>query len=296
VAQTREQWWTAPESFAAAAVAAHRAQAAAVRAATVELSEAPRLLARGTHLRELLEWGEPWQQRVREAAERAQPVGSEEPAAAFNAALEGAHKGRNDREPGASDTRLSLIDADVRAGKHGAYDEGYRLEVSLEADSELICALDVLPANGEEGANATSLSMSEEHVHGNASASLSIDRIGFRGDLLAQWSEAANGPPLTVSVPPLDWRPPAPEWFQPAAFLLNEAREEVRCPGGATTRNRKRAERGHGWRFACSICQWRGCPVRAQGIKPNAQRGRTVLKRDSEAQYQRARQRAQTAA
>ena len=49
-------------------------------------------------------------------------------------------------------------------------------------------------------------------------------------------SEAANGPQLTVSVPPLDWRPPAPELFQPPALLLNEARDEVRCPGGATTR------------------------------------------------------------
>src|SRR4029450_9765264 len=111
----------------------------------------------------------------------------------------------------------------------------------------------------------------------------------------AQLSEAATGPQLTVYVPPLDWRPPAPEWFQPAAFLLNAPRAEVRFPGGATTRTRKRSERGHGWRFAFSIPQCRACPVRAQCVKPNAQRGRTVIKSDYEAQYHAARQRAQTA-
>jgi hypothetical protein len=166
----------------------------------------------------------------------------------------------------------------------------------MDADSELICALDVLPANGDEGANAPPLIMSEERAHGNDIASLSLDRIGCRGDRLATLSEDANGPQLTVYVPPLDWLPPAPELFQPAAFLLNEARDEVRGPGGATTRTRKRAERGQGWRFAFSIPQCRAGPVRTQGVKPDAQRGRPVIKSDYEAQYQRARQRAQTAA
>src|SRR5262249_62147075 len=115
-----------------------------------------------------------------------------------------------------------------------------------DADSELICALDVLPANGDEGANATPLIMSEERAHGNDIASLSIDRIGFRGDLLATLSDDANGPQLTVYVPPLDWLPPAPELFQPATFLLHHARDQVRCPGRATTPNPKRAQRGHG--------------------------------------------------
>jgi len=241
-------------------------------------------------------WGEQWQQRLREAAESAQPVVSEEQAVAFRAALEVAHKGLNDRAPGATDKLLSLRDWEARTGKHGDYYEGYLLDGSMDADSELIGALDVLPANGEEGANATSLITREEHVHGNDVASLSIDRIGYRGNLLAQLSEAANGPQLTVYVPPLDWLPPAPELFQPAAFLLNDAKDEVRCPGGATTRNRKRAERGYGWRLAFSFCQCRVCPVRAQCVKPNTQRGRTVIKSDYEAQYQAARQRAQTAA
>ena len=68
VAQTREQLLSAAEGFAAAEVAAHRAQVEVVRAATADLSEEQRLLARVTHLRELVGWGEQWQQRLREAA------------------------------------------------------------------------------------------------------------------------------------------------------------------------------------------------------------------------------------
>jgi hypothetical protein len=246
-------------------------------------------------MRALVVWGEQWQQRLRQAADGPHPVATAEQVAAFSAALEVAHQVLNDREPGATDKLLALTDSDARTGKPGDYYDGYLLDVSMDADSELICALDVLPANGDEGANATSLIMSEEQAHGNDIASRSIDRMGYRGDLLATLSDDANGPQLTVYVPPLEWLPPAPELFQPAAFLLNEARDEVRCPGGATTRTRKRAERGHGWRFAFSIPQCRACSVRAQCVKPDAQRGRTVIKSDYEAQYHAARQRAQTA-
>src|SRR5262249_59228530 len=100
---------------------------------------------------------EEWEQRLREAAESAQPVVSEEQAVAFTAALEVAHKVLNDREPGATDKLLSLIDSDARAGKHGDYYDGYLLDVSMDADSELIGALAVLPANGADAATPTSL-------------------------------------------------------------------------------------------------------------------------------------------
>ncbi len=296
VAQTREQLLTAAEGFAATEVAAHRAQVAVVRAATADLSEEQRLLARVTHLRELVAWGEQWQQRLREAADQAQPVVSEEQAVAFAAALELAHKVLNDREPEAKDKLRSLVDQDVRTGKHGDYYDGYVLDVSMDADSELICAVEVLPANGDEAANAKQLIASEEHTHGNDIAALSIDRIGYRGDVLAELSETADGPQLTVYVPPIDWVPPAPELFQPDAFTLNDAGDEVRCPGGATSRTRKRTRRGHGWRFRFSPAQCQSCPLRAQCLQPNTHGGRSVNKNDYEAQYRAAQQRAQTAA
>lgn len=198
VAQTREQVLVAAEGFAASDVAVQRAQIDAMRSATVDLSDQQRVLARVTHLRALVVWGEQWQQRVRAAAAENRPLATTEQVTAFNAALAVAHKVLNDREPKAQDKLLSLVDTDARAGKHGDYYAGYLLDVRMDADSELICALDVLPANGDEGANATHLITSEEQAHGNDNASLSIDRIGYRGDLLATLSDDANGPQVTV--------------------------------------------------------------------------------------------------
>ncbi len=295
VAQTREQLLTAAESFAAAEVAAHRAQVAVVRTATADLSEEQRLLARVTHLRELVTWGEQWQQRLREAADRAQPVVSEEHAEAFAAAVELGHKVLNDREPDAKDKVRSLVDHDVRTGKHGDYYDGYLLDVSMDADSELLCALEVLPANGDEAANAKQLIAREEQAHGNDVASLSIDRIGYRGDVLAELSDAADGPQLLVYVPPIDWTVPAPELFQPEVFILNDTRDEVHCPGGATSRTRKRTRHGHGWRFRFRASQCRACPLRAQCLSPQTTSGRSVTKSDYAAHYHAAQQRAQTA-
>ena len=241
VAQTREQVLRAAACFAAAEVAAQRVHLEALRAASADMKEEQRLLARVVHLRELVVWGEQWQRRLREAA-RHQPLVSEEQEAAFSDALALAHKVLNDREPEAKDRLLSLADRDARTGKHGDYYDGYLLDVSLDADSELICAVEVLAANGDEGANAKHLIASEEQAQGNDIVSLSIDRIGYRGDVLAELSDEADGPQLTVYVPPIDWTPPAAELFQPADFLLNEAGTEVRCPGGVRTSTRIRAK------------------------------------------------------
>lgn len=296
VAQTREQVLSAAEGFAAGEVTAHREQAQTIRAATAELKEEQRLLARVLHLQELVVWGDRWQQRLRAAAESHQPLVSEKQEAAFGEALVLAHKVLNDREPQATDRLLSLADRDARTGKHGAFYDGYLLDVSLDADSELICALDVLPANGDEGANAKSLILSEEQAQGNDIGSLSIDRIGYRGDVLAELSEDVHGPQLTVYVPPIDWTPPGSELFQSTAFTLNEAGTEVRCPGGVTTRTRMRAKRGYGWQFHFRATQCHSCPLRAQCLRPTTRGGRTVIKNDYEAQYQAAQQRAQTEA
>jgi len=83
--------------------------------------------------------------------------------------------------------------------------------------------------------------------------------------------------------------------FPPSAFTLNEAQDEVQCPGGATSRTRKRTRRGHGWQFRFRVSQCRACPLRAQCLSPDTTEGRSVNKSDDEAQYDAAQQRAQTA-
>ena len=223
-------------------------------------------------------WGEQWQQRLREAAARAQPLVSEEQAAAFSAALEVAHKVLNDREPQATDKLRSLADQDVRTGKHGDYYDGYLLDVSMDADSELICAVDVLPANGDEAANAKPLIASEEQAHGNDIASLSIDRIGYRGDVLAELSDAADGPQLTVYVPPIDWLPPAPELFQPDVFTLNDGEGGSAVSGGSDEPDAGAHPARARLALPFSPAQCQPCPLRAQCLQP-ATRGGAVSSR-----------------
>src|SRR6266851_3166717 len=88
MAQTREQVLRAAACFAAAEVAAQRVHVEALRAASADMKEEQRLLARVVHLRELVVWGEQWQRRLREAAARHPPLVSAEQEAAFSDALE----------------------------------------------------------------------------------------------------------------------------------------------------------------------------------------------------------------
>jgi transposase len=266
-----------------------------VRQTTADLGEEQRLVARVAYLREVVLWGEQWQQRLEEAARNLRPLATDDQVQAFTAALELAHKVLNDREPDAKDKLRSLVEPEVRTGKHGDYYDGYLLDVSMDADSDLLCAVDVLPANGDEAANAKVLITSEEAAQGNDIASLSMDRIGYRGDVLAALSEAEDGPQLTCYVPPIDWQTGPPELFSPSACTLNATQDEVCCPGGATSRRRKRTRHGHGWQFRFRAAQCRACPLRAHCVAPQTTGGRTVTKSDYEAQYQAAQQRAQTA-
>jgi hypothetical protein len=162
VAQTREQLVSAAEGLAAADVAAPRTQVAVVRAAPGDLSEEQRLRARVPHLRAIVRWGEQWQQRLREAATCAQPVVSEEPAKAFAAALDLAHKVLTDREPEATDNVRALVDQEVRTGKHGNYDDGYFLDGSNHHHSCRLCLVKIsdctnMPPDPQHGSKTTPL-------------------------------------------------------------------------------------------------------------------------------------------
>ncbi len=75
-----------------------------------------------------------------------------------------AHKILADREPKAKDKVLSIHDPDARRGMHGGYYEGYLLDIAMDADSEIITATNVLPANGDEGMDAAHLIKQEERA------------------------------------------------------------------------------------------------------------------------------------
>lgn len=290
VAQTRDRLLAAAAPFAEAEVAAQRQAALALRQATADLQDEARLLARVTQLRELVAWGAAWQGRLEVGA----PPVSLAVYAAFTTALGWARKVLGDREPQAPDKLVALTDPDARRSYHGDYYDGYLLDLSLDPDSGLICALDVLPANGDEAANAQCLIESEEAAHDNAIASLSMDAIGYNGPVLKALSEDANGPQVTVYVPPKpDWSP-TPDLYQPADFKLNAAGDELTCPQGATTRTRYRDQKDHAWVYHFKASQCRACPLRANCLKATKRGARCVSKNDFQAQYQAAKERATT--
>jgi transposase len=290
VAQTRDQLLRAAEPFAAAEVAAHRQAAAELRAATRDQPNDVRLLRRVEHLRALVAWGTAWQERLDLGAPPVAVAVYE----AFATALDLARKVLQDRTPKVPDQLRSLTDPEARRSKHGAYYDGYLLDVLLDADSELITARDVLPANGDEAVNAAALLAQEEQAQGNDIAALSIDSIGFNGPVLQALSEAPDGPHVTVYVPPKpDWSR-TPDLFQPQDFTLNEAGDELTCPGGETTRTRYRDAKDHAWRYHFRAAQCRACPLRAQCVTAKNKSGRQVSQNDYQAQYDAARQRATT--
>ena len=221
-------------------------------------------------------------------------MGTDAQRQALQTALRLAHKVLADREAEAGDKLVALSDSEARNGKHGDYFDGYLLDVSEDADSEIICALNLLPGNGNEGADSVTLVQKEEAAQGNEIESVSLDGIGFRGPTLRALEDDPGGPQVTVYTPPQDWPPEAPELFPGSDFTLNEAGDELSCPQGEKTRLRYRTKDGTGWRFEFRAKQCRDCPLREKCLKPGNTRPRRVTKNDYEAEYRRARERAQT--
>jgi hypothetical protein len=184
------------------------------------------------------------------------------------------------------------VDPDARRGKHGDWYDGYLLDVMIDADSELITAIDVLPANGDEAANAAELVRQEEEAHGNDVEALSIDGVAFQGPVL-QELEASEGLALDVYVPPKSETPTA--YFRPQDFQEDSQRGTVTCPTGQTTARRERNAHDTGWkyRFAPQVCA--DCPLLDRCMaKPPCSTGRTVIKNEYEAEYQRMRAKSHT--
>jgi len=187
-------------------------------------------------------------------------------------------------------------DPDARQGYHHGPYVGYLLDVAVDADSDLITALNVLPASGNEVQDATTLIEHEQQVHGNKVQGLSIDALGCRGEQLRQWTDP-NGLNLDVTVPPRQEKKTVPGYFDDSQFTTSGTGETMICPAGQTSQRRSRNRHQTGWvfRWAKSICA--ACPLTAQCL-PQVHRGygRQLSTNDYAAEYAAARAKAQTPA
>jgi transposase len=284
VAQARDKVLAAAESFDALRVAGERANVDLLKASSAGRSDEERLVARVTHLREILIW-----------ADELTPSEENHPGwSNFLAARALAHKILADQEhPEQGDRVRSTVDPEARRSKHGDWYDGYMLDVLEDPDSELITEINVLPANGHEAADAAEMVRQEQEAHGNQIESLSIDGAGYKGPVLREL-EDPEGLALETYVPPRE--PPADETFTTEEFVEDKEAGHVTCPAGQTSHYHQRDSQRNGWiyRFVRDVCS--ACPLvaRCLGHAPQGKFGRTVRKSDYEIEYQRARRRAAT--
>ena len=288
VAQVRDRLLEAAAVFAPEPVAQARDELQHLRTASADLPEAQRLVQRVAHLRAVVAWADALLVPADPTAPEPDPARQH-----LRQALELAHKVLHDRaDPEAPDQLISAEDPEARTGWHHQWFDGYLLDIAMDAESEFITAINVLPANADEAADASGLIQQEEQAQGNDIQTLSLDGVGFRGDLLQQWTDPA-GLGLEVIVPPSE--PAKAAGFSPEAFTLDAAGEVLTCPAGKTTRTRQRNTNGTGWKYRFAARHCNGCPLRQRCFAdPEKGRRRTVIKNDYEAAYRAAREKAQT--
>ena len=197
--------------------------------------------------------------------------------------------------PGQGDRTLSVVDPDARCGKHGDFYDGYMLDILMDADSELITSIDVLPANADEAANAIALLEHEQQTHSNQVKELSIDGIGFNGKVLNQLQDPA-GVNIEVTVPTRDFTKTA--GFPASDFEFVEEGTRVLCPAGKTSgQATKKTDKPNVTFFQFSGATCQSCPLLQQchpEKKEGSRTGRRVSKNQYEAEYERARAKAKT--
>jgi transposase len=285
VAQTRDKLLAAAAPFAPLLVAGERVNLEWLRTATQALPPAERLVTRLKQLREMLLWCN--------AVAPPENADTSRVWQTFLTQRELAHKILNDQEhPEAGDRTLSTTDPEARCGKHGKFYNGYLLDICVDADSEIITAVNVLPAGGNEAVDAVELIRQEEATHGNDVQALSIDGAGFNGPVLRELEDPA-GLHIDTYVPPP--QEPASELFSPPAFVEDRERGVVTCPAGQTSQTHFRDERKQMTKYRFDAATCRACPLLSRCMQqPPQKNGRTVCKSDYQVEHQRVRDKAAT--
>ena len=292
VAQTRERLLRSAKPYAKEQVAVEEQRAEEIRKVTADLSDIERLWQRVEHLRRIVSWADEVQRNLGVLPAKADPRRER-----FDEMLKVAHRIVDESgNPDQKDRVVSSVDPDARCGKHGAFYDGYALDISMDADSELITAVDTPPANQDEAANAAHLVKQEQQAQGNRVEALSIDGIGFVGEILRELKDP-NGLGLVVYVPPRDWTPANQSYFAASDFHLTADGLTLVCPAEEETQARYRNGLDTTWHYQFKLSQCRACPLLCQCMeKLPAKRGRQVNKNDYDAEYQAARDLAQTQA
>ncbi len=286
IAQIRDRLLESAAPYAPERVVEEQAAAVEIRQATADLSDRERLMHRVEHLRRIVPWADALSAHLG-AIEVTDAV-----RARFEQTLALAHKVLSDQQADGDKLR-SAVDPDARRGKHGAFFDGYLLDVMLDPESEVITALAVLPGNAAEAADAVVLIEAEEAAHGNDVAALSIDGVAWQGPVLRALAQDLA---VEVYVPP-PAQAESTGFFSAEDFTLDETETVLSCPGGRQTTKRYRNDKDTAWRYEFKRSQCQGCPLLGRCLKRlPAHYGRRLYKNDYQAEYDAARARAQSEA
>src|SRR5581483_1169643 len=289
-AQVREYLLQAAAPFFPDWVNEQRSHINVLRQATAEHSDDERLAARVEYLRRLANELHDRDRQLPAAEER------DRLRQRLRRALDVAAKLLADQaDPDGGDHLFSAVDPEARVGKHGDYFAGYLLDLVMDPDSELITAVNALPGNGPEAADAAVLIEQEEKAQGNDIPCLSLDGIGYNGPVLRELTDP-DGLNLDVVVPPPQAAPR--KTFGADRFTLrviDERTAELPCPQGHPTRNRRRNGQGTSYRYTFRKSQCSGCPLRNDCLQnPGSRRGRVVDINDYAAEYRKVEEKAKT--
>lgn len=285
LAQSRDRVLDAAAEFAPQLIADAREQLQALRIRTEQVTPAARLEARMVFCRELLD----------DLKQLAVPTGDKDNQSwqkleATRFVLEKIVAEASD--PRLSDRTRSVVDSDLRRGKHGDFYDGYRVSMMMDADSELITHICVTPANSDEASLIPGMLRSEYTALQTHVEAVSIDGVGFDGPVLRELQDPEDLH-VKVIVPPK--AEPETKLFTAEDFPEAADGQHVTCPQGEQSKYRQRDEAGHVTihRFESSTCA--GCPLLTQCMaKAPEQFGRSVRKNDYTQEYAAARQFATT--
>jgi transposase len=289
IAQTRERLLQALRPWDNPRVAQEVQRAEVIRTTTADSSGEERLLQRVAHLRAILAWAE---EVAATAAHSHASIAIKEP---LQQALRLTRKVLADRDDAdGPDHLVSVHDPEARRSKHGEFFTGYLLDVAMDADSQIVTAVNVLPGHGPEALDTLTLLKLEEQAQQNDVQAVSLDGAGFHGEALRALTQP-GGPQVEVYVPPKEL--PVTGLFTAEQFTLDASGQTLTCPAGQTTDKQRSSyhDTGRQFRFQRAACA--ACPLMGQCLARLPQTtGRVVIKNHHEKEYQAARAKAQTEA
>jgi transposase len=180
----------------------------------------------------------------------------------------------------ASDRMVSVHDPDMRHGRKSRAKrfDGHKAAIAVDAASQLITAVEVLPGNTPDATQALELTSASETSTGLVVAETVGDCAYGDGGTRQAFAEA--GRPLIAKVPARGQR----DQLAKEDFVIDLEGMTCTCPAGCTTSTLIRhgswidshGERqpAHAFQFATEACA--ACQLRPKCIKAKSGRGRTI--------------------